>query len=298
MYVNPHRSLDESRRLVADDSGKPGKVAVWLLIPYFAGDQGIRPLPSSVKFYLCESILINGAPYAGQLLPIGRPVDIRVRCTNLGSATTSALVLLWWADPTLAFTGPNLNFIGQSSLSLSTGNVKVSPVITWVPMPGTPDHACLLAEVKSPLDTSGTFAPATDRHYAQQNVSFVTGKPGQRVHARFNIGNTTITPSRCILIVRDILSADPALDRLVGRDAKRLKSEGLELRALDHKGGIAKGGELHLDLNAGEQVLVDLSIVIPQESGPRDAIVMEAVLFLDDGQRHLLGGLCVIVRVI
>src|ERR1700733_3257203 len=104
------------------DNGKGGTgnpPGTYLVIPYYSGDQGSRPLPSADPFWMCTSILINGSPYAGQKLPVGETVQLSLDAINYGILTAPALCLFFWANPTTNFTNASVTLIGQTTVALA-----------------------------------------------------------------------------------------------------------------------------------------------------------------------------------
>jgi hypothetical protein len=101
----------------------------YLVIPYYAGDVGSRPLPSSIPFWTCRSIMINGSPYAGQHLPVGETVSLTVDVINYGTLTTPAVCLLFWANPATVFTNATVapGLIGQVTLPLARNALTTTP---------------------------------------------------------------------------------------------------------------------------------------------------------------------------
>jgi hypothetical protein len=76
-----------------------------LVIPYYTGDQGARPLPAADPFWMCTSILIDEGPHAGQKLTSGQTASLSLDAVNRGDLTTPATCLFYWANPTIVFTG-------------------------------------------------------------------------------------------------------------------------------------------------------------------------------------------------
>ena len=80
-------------------------VGSYFFIPYTAADDGSRPRSGAPPFYVCPSIRLNGAPYAGALIDPNAPIDVSVVVANRGAVGAPAIVSLYWANPTTGFTG-------------------------------------------------------------------------------------------------------------------------------------------------------------------------------------------------
>lgn len=155
---------------------RPSDVTSWLVIPYFEGDVGRvdveRPLVDGKGFsWLCPSIIVNGQP-GGTAFQRGEPISIEVDVANWGAGVlpAAALVRLWWAEPTLAFSAATL--FGQTTVPVPpTGfPVRVGTFRVTIPTGASP-HVCLLVQVSAPLDgASGAPNPHEDRHWAQLNL--------------------------------------------------------------------------------------------------------------------------------
>src|SRR3954470_13983203 len=163
---------------------EPPEVGTQLLIPYFNGDVGVRPLTTGQPAWMCPyGIHINGAPYSGTKLDPNLAMNMSVVVCNVGAVPMLATVSLYWADPG-TFTSPEwicdwLLPLGPSAKDIET------PSYAWKPAdePKTvPAHVCLLAAVTSTADpSSGSSNVVNDRHYAQQNLNLLIGTPGQKV---------------------------------------------------------------------------------------------------------------------
>ena len=107
------------------DDDQPGS---YLVIPYYPGDTGSRPLPDSVAFWTCGAIKIDGASYTGQQLVPGETVNLTVDVVNYGTVTTPTLVRFFWADPTVGFTTATImpGLIGQVTLPLARGTLTTT----------------------------------------------------------------------------------------------------------------------------------------------------------------------------
>lgn len=159
---------------------RPDGVNTWLVIPYFAGDQGRkqveRPLPPGKgASWLCPSIMVDDVP-GNTKFRRGVPLRISLEVANWGAGTlpAPALVRVWWSDPTLAFSAAVS--IGQTTVIVPPGGspVRTGDFRVTVPVGASP-HVCLLAQVSAPIDgASGVPNPYSDRHWAQLNLVEVT----------------------------------------------------------------------------------------------------------------------------
>lgn len=158
----------------------------FLVIPYTNGDTGARPLPVGTPHWNSQSILLDGAPYTGALLDPGKPIQLSAIVANLGALAATATVRFYWAGPTTAFTAATMNFISSHVFTLPAHAELESPAKPFVPSGAQPEHFCLFAEATTVLDTApGTFDPAGDRHYAQQNLQRHAIAAGQQLTVPF-----------------------------------------------------------------------------------------------------------------
>jgi hypothetical protein len=279
------------------NNGKNGnQPGVHLVIPYYSGDPGGRPLPSADPFWMCTSILVNGSPYAGQQLMVGQSVALGLDAINYGALTAPTACLFWWANPTTAFSAATVNLIGQTSLSLARNALTQSASVVWTVPGGTPEHICLLAEVTTPADLApGNFSAAVDRHYGQQNIHVMDAPPGGQIRVHFVMANGTKTTERFRLEVTHVLAHHRALRHVVARHAVLREAENIDLRR-----GRSKAGEnrhsLNVELAADEVLDVELTARVPRDATPGSTIVLELAQY-QDKRHHPAGGLGVVVHV-
>jgi hypothetical protein len=279
----------------------------WLVIPYYSGDHGSRPLPSSDPFWACTSIKVDGSPYAGQLLQKNQTVELSLDAINYGTAAAPALCLFFWAVPTTSFTSANTNLIGQANLwQTSAGQVSQSlspdalamstPPIPWTVPETVPAHICLVAMITTGGDPApNIYNAAADRHFGQQNVQVMTAHPGQHVRVGFVMANGRATTGRFRLDVTHVLVNHHALRHLVAKDAVLRKAEQIKLRRIRSE---ASGNHhsLNVELGAGESLEVELSALVPLDSTPGSTIVLQLAQY-QDRQHQPVGGLGVVVHV-
>lgn len=158
----------------------------YLVIPYADGDTGVRPLPGDLQFWNCQSVRLDGAPYTGELLQPGVPVQLSAVVANVGALAATTTVRFYWSAPSTAFTVATMNFISSHAYSLPANTVLECPAKPFTPSGAQPEHFCLFAEATTVLDTApGTFDPVGDRHYAQQNLQRRAVSAGQQLIVPF-----------------------------------------------------------------------------------------------------------------
>src|SRR6266403_4688527 len=109
----------------------PDTPTPFVVIPYFSGDDGTRPVdPQKATWWLCSSILINDVPYSGPL-DRSNPLKLSVRVANWGHyPATPLLVRLFWSPPASGPAGVQLHPVGQTIFPvLNAGEEGVIPVI-------------------------------------------------------------------------------------------------------------------------------------------------------------------------
>ena len=280
---------------VKGGGGKGNQPGTYLVIPYYSGDEGVRPLPSSFPFWMCSSININGSPYAGQQLPVGETVELTMDAINYGSLTVPALCLFFWANPTTSFTNTSVQLIGQAPLTLATDVLGTTTPVPWTVPTGTPAHICLLAEINATADpASGTYNAASDRHYGQQNVQLASATPGGHIKIGFRMANGKATAARFRLEVTHVLINHPVFRPVIAENALLVHAEEIHLsRTLAEP----IGPTLHADLVAGELLELELNARVPLDATPGSTIVLQLAQYEEDGKEPV-GGLGVIVHVV
>jgi hypothetical protein len=258
-----------------DGKGGNGKgPGTYLVIPYYSGDLGSRPLPSADPFWMCTSILVNGNPYAGQQLAAGQNVELGLDVINYGTLTAPTLCLFFWANPTTNFTGATVNLIGQTSLSLARNALTPTSPVLWVVPEGTPEHICLLVEVTSPADPApGNYDAAADRHYGQQNVHVINAPPGGQIRVPFVMANGATMAGRFRLEVTHVLVRHHALRHLIASNAVLREAEKIDLNLrLTPSKARAGHHNINVDLAAGEVLEIELNAFVPRDATPGSTI--------------------------
>jgi hypothetical protein len=281
-----------------DGNGNGNQPSTHLVIPYYSGDMGNRPLPSADPFWMCTSILVNGAPYAGQSLTAGQTIELNLDAINYGTLTAPTLCLFYYANPTTAFTSSTVNIIGSTAIPLARNALTETMPVSWTIPPGTPEHVCLLAEVTAPADPPSaplTYNAAADRHYGQQNIRVVDAPPGGAIRVPFVMANGAAEAGRFRLEVSHILVRHRALRHVVAKDAVLREAENIELRRGRSK---AKRDErsLGVELAEHEAVDVELDARVPRDAKPGSTIVLQLAQYQHHRQ-HPVGGLGVVVHV-
>jgi hypothetical protein len=240
-----------------------------------------RPLPSSVVYYLCESIQASAYSPGDEL-----HVTVAVRNSGGGNSASIATVVVYWADPTAGFA--KLNFFGAATVAVMpdvlTPATAMTPTMTATIPADAPQHICLLAIVSHPQDKAGAaYDPVGDRHWAQRNLVAVAAAQGAPALVPFNLANPFPHDAELTLRVA------PADRRRAATVAGALGLETADLRPtlrlLDEKGAeIGEPGE-HVEQRfalegrsqLGLQVLVDMDEDIsPGTTGTVEALVLDS----------------------
>ncbi|MFC8722046.1 hypothetical protein, partial [Kitasatospora sp. NPDC057198] len=136
----------------------------------FPVDNGLRPVPPEVCWYLCSGIQPLTAFQPGKDLT----VQVTVGNWQGGNSESLAYLGLWWSPPVSGPLVPDADkFIGFTTVLVPPhGGQAVSEPLTGRIPADAGDHVCLLAKVWHPLDppAGNTAAPVTDRHWAQHNL--------------------------------------------------------------------------------------------------------------------------------
>lgn len=128
----------------------------------------------------------------------GAPTTLKARVWNKGSdVATGVTVAFYWSfggvvDISLATqVGFRTGVVVPASSGGADGQLEVSCPSPWIPAFGENGHVCLLVSVFSaqdPLPPGSGVDVIGDRHYAQRNVTVVTGDP-QAFSALFVVHN-------------------------------------------------------------------------------------------------------------
>lgn len=222
-----------------DDPRRPEEEpSAYFFFPYFAGDDGTRPLPAPVVDYACPSLLVDGMPYAWSHLLPGSTIALSALVTNLGDMLAYGLVTFRWAEPTAQFS-QQLTVAGQTGEVWLPGETRATAPIAWNVPKDIPPHACLLAEIDSPLDAVPSPAPLSpvERHYAQQNLIFVELAPGETGQVEIGVGNPSAQAAMFNLVVAPDLrrsAAELAATQRLALDDEAARTVQFRWRGREH----------------------------------------------------------------
>lgn len=230
----------------------------FFVIPYWpagptgtGGDIGERPLPPSATWYLCQGI--HPSPYQP-----GTDLEVSVDVRNFGGSNAPSLaqVTVWWSDPTTGFVIDPSRMIGFDMVSVPPrgGTARTKTMVREIPS-SAPNHICLIARVTHQYDRPGeVVAPASDRHWAQRNLTYIAPEPGEPATLDFVAGNPFPEPNEFHLYVRPLEDA--------GLLAEELGAKPVSRPALVTIDGKEFEGEAHIPiaLEPREQRQISLSI--------------------------------------
>jgi hypothetical protein len=123
----------------------------------------------------------------------GTPCYLMAKVANNGTSNvTNATVKFYWANPSIGVDRNTATFVGQSFVSLTTGQVEDVLCLTpWIPEFLNEGHECILAEAfhgNDPLPATIDFNVPTDRHVAQKNLSVLLAMKSM-FHMNFEMHN-------------------------------------------------------------------------------------------------------------
>lgn len=277
--------------------GGNGKLAkVKLVIPYYVGDQGQRPLPSADPFWMCRSILVDGAPYGGQILQAGQSVELSLDAVNIGWVPATAVCVFFYARPTTNFTSQNTTIIASVNLPLEPGMVTPSPSVQWDVPEGLPRHICLLAMVTAPQDPAPAgYDAVADRHFGQQNLHLATASAGKSIRVGFIMANHRATPVRSRLEVTQLIGRYAALQHVVHKEAPLCSAEEINLTRARLESE-RYGDSLDIELGGAEMLDVELTALVPRDARPGSTIILQVAQY-EERRYPPVGGLGVVIRV-
>jgi hypothetical protein len=285
------------------DGNPPG---TYLVIPYYSGDEGARPLPSTDPIWMCSSIRVNGTAYSGQKLTSGETVTLSLDAINYGELTAPATCVFFWANPTTVFTSdsislanaqtPMLPSSSNGSWARSTSVATACPPISWVVPEGIPEHICLLAMITSPSDLAPlTYDAAGDRHWGQQNIQVISSSPGGMIRIRFSMANALAVAGRFRLEVTSLVERHQALRHVVAEKSPLRVAEKVRLREGRSDGKFMEK-EIHIELGSGERRDMEVEAQVPADAVSGSTIVLQVAQYQEEGRRPM-GGLGVVVKV-
>ncbi|HZW34286.1 MAG TPA: hypothetical protein VFF52_26420 [Isosphaeraceae bacterium] len=180
-----------------------------LYIPYQAGDNGTRPLPSGANFWSGPGVTLdptNGAVDQSTYIPNNQPCGILVQVQNKSQVAYQLITVEVWVCNPATLVGPEsgLPIASGSSTTSMTGQVLnpsgmqfIVPVAGFQPYPGLTkspgDHVCLIANCYGTTadnqtdgqsligSTTANFVSLvqTDGHVAQHNIFAQQTQGGQ-----------------------------------------------------------------------------------------------------------------------
>lgn len=149
----------------------------------------------SPHWYLSPDVWVVANPGdTAESQPIaGTACYLMAKVRNNGATNvTNATVRFYWANPAIGFDRNTATFIGQSFVSLTTGQVEDVLCLTpWIPEFLNEGHECILAEAfhsSDPLPATTDFNVPTDRHVAQKNLSVLLALKSM-FHMNFEMHN-------------------------------------------------------------------------------------------------------------
>lgn len=261
-----------------------------VLIPYFTGDDSSqRPLPSTVTAWLCPNIWVNGAPFNGTPLTVGSSPTLSVRIDNCGKPLHNVLTRVWWANPSVGMSRPQLVLIAEQSLTrvLPTRQVTTGLSARWLITSDVPKHVCLVAQVSHDQDRApDTVAPGVERHFAQHNLQLHDAAPGGQLVVPFK---ALIFPGSA---GQSLIQALPTQAATLQILAPIIQAQALPLRTdvqLTNLGPVPPGQ------TAGWQA----RFTVPTSARPGQILALDLTesLIAPGGATSLVGGITVLVRV-
>jgi hypothetical protein len=275
----------------------PDSYSTWLVVPYFAGDQGRagieRPLLASAVSWLCPALRVNGGPLR-TYVP-GEPTTVEVTVANYGGGAGKAPVSItvWWADPNAGFA--TASWFGAANVAVGAKGQSATATITGVIPVAAPSHVCLLASVVAPGDPlpPNGIAPGAERHWAQLNLDAVK-VAGTSFTVPFLTGNPTGRRARTHVIARVVgREAVGALAGAVG--VEPFQEAAAHFRLAGEEGAAAGDEPLVVDLAPGETRRVELTGTVEPPPPPGTAFFVEVVQHAPAAPGAIVGALGVAV---
>ncbi|HKO92822.1 MAG TPA: hypothetical protein VJU61_16820 [Polyangiaceae bacterium] len=296
---------------VDDRDGEGGTEAPSLFIPYWTkplanglprDDGTVRPLPddvaSGVVGWLCPSIQTTEYTPGADLT-----VRVEVGNTGGGSASSLAIVSVWWSEPHAAFSKSDLKLLGTVTIAVPPrGQTRVSPAITGV-IATASEHVCVLARVTHPLDAldpahQPPIDPHGSRHWAQRNLLHASPSTKPMTFP-FLVGNPFQREEEFELRVRPVGEATLGdLARMVGADPvilQDIRAAFVDTRDLIRSATREVRESHSLVLGAGVTRSLAVSIEL-SEMPSRGEFSAFQILQYRRGDRRIVGSLGVIVE--
>lgn len=265
-------------------------VSTFLVIPYFNGDRGRpsieRPLSSSIVWWLCPSIIVNGQS-GKNVFQRGVPTSVTVDVANWGAGTVAApvQVQVWWADPSTGFTTKTL--LGQSVVVVPTGGgVRRSPPIVGIIPTSAPPHVCLLAYVSSPLEVAtlgSPIDPVNDRRWAQLNIAEITTTVGQRFQFMVWAGNP-LSRAATFDVAAQPLSREALATLHRVRRAETVRTDHTSIQVFETRRGDEdsarrgeRGARCQVTIEPGQRRAMHVVGELPADTEPGTSVAFEIV---------------------
>jgi hypothetical protein len=162
-----------------------------LICRTFVGDDGTRPLISSIHFWESPDIWVV-APDSTDIPMAGVVNQVKVHVWNQGLAPAyGTQVELYWCNPSVGVNLANATQIGTpQTTSLAAKEHKIL-TFAWTPEFVNGGHECLVAQVYDPVTDNlvAPFNPLQDRHVAQRNINQIHVPQGQKIELDFFVAN-------------------------------------------------------------------------------------------------------------
>ncbi|NED11842.1 hypothetical protein [Streptomyces sp. SID9124] len=265
-------------------------------LPDVGEDDGERPVPNGVCWYLCSGIQPLTAFRPGQDLT----AQVAIGNWQGGNSPSMAYVGLWWSKPVSGPVIPDPSkFMGFSPVAVPPhgGRAETTPLTARIPA-SSGNHICLLAKVWHPLDNvsaAGLADPVNDRHWAQHNLAVLPAAPAAPEPFAFLATNPTDDEVTYQIGVR------PMPRELWGNIPNDERLRPVEASAWLSLKDTATGGEAQgqnevthtLTLSPMEQREMELLLVVTDEVGGGAFAPFQIAQYRDE---RPVGGIAVIVR--
>jgi len=200
----------------------------------------------SPHWYLSPDAWIVASPGdTAESQPIaGTPCYLMAKVRNNGTTSvTNATVRFYWGNPAIGVDRNTATLIGQSFVSLTTGQVEDVLCLTpWIPEFLNEGHECILAEAfhgNDSLPATTDFNVPTDRHVAQKNLSVLVAMKSM-FHMNFEMHNGSrkkreFTARVEQVMIDKIIKQFPAIQKLIKgkKEGKLVSAEFTNTRCPD-----------------------------------------------------------------
>ncbi len=303
------------------DNEKPGPVFV---IPYSDGDvdnvinNSVQPIRSPDVWYVCRGI--EHSDYTP-----GSSFRFRVGVGNFNQfgLTNSALVDVWLIEPGTVVkddpdpSNPDPTHVGirlriddidaaDPSQPHTIGAATRFTDWTEIQIDASASrHQCLVARVQSTIDEAPVFTPAlpgTDRHWAQENLTYVPASKDRSNTLEFNVGN----PLQEFLPFEVVVSLieDEAISGAISSYVKKGefdRLDGVSFTVSEKPDDLSGRPSLRLSLDPGQSQKLFLNFQLAADVEPDRFGILQIVQWqrdrgdLDPNSGLVIGGIGVIV---